>query len=483
MQKLTKITSIFNLYQIRLALLCFVEFFMVSMAAFAQENSVQSNFEKTIINNKQEKRKLATVDRQKMLDKLGLVLPELAVEKDDKTKPEGLTQREGSDKCYDIYRNMYIRSSWGKWTNYDESKANNFKLPDPLILKNGKKVETEKSWWQKRRPEILSLFENEIYGKIPKRTHKVSFEIISITTNNNIICKKLVGHIENSAYPKAIPGINLRIYISAGATVKIPLLVIAIGNYGNTDTLVVNKILKNNWACATVETDSLQMDSGAGLHEGVIGLMNKGKDRKPDDWGTMSAWAWGLSRTMDYLQTDPSFEHSKIMLQGHSRWGKLALWAGALDNRWSAIFASCSGAGGAALGMRDYAENTDNIADVNLYHWMAGNFMKYGGNWEKLPVDAHELIALIAPRPVFIGSGTKDQWTDPKGQFIACVAADPVYKLLNKKGLETDIMPKPNESLLNGEIGFRLHEGGHSDRYDWDAFFEFIENNFAFKIL
>lgn len=480
MSRLYKINLSFNMRPILMIMLTFVGFFMASGTIFARQNICQISDEETILTRKQELRKLATADRQKMLDKLKIVLPHLASEKDDKTKPEGLTQREGSDKWYDANRNMYIRSSWGKWTNYDESKANNFKLPDPLLLNNVKKVETEKSWWRKRRPEILSLFENEIYGRIPKRTPKVDFELVSSSISNNIICKKLIGHIDNSSYSKANPGINLRIYIPAEASAKIPLVVIAIGNYGNTDTLVVNKILKNNWACATVETDSIQMDSGAGLHEGIIGLVDKGPDRKPNAWGTISAWAWGLSRTMDYLQTDPSFDHSKIMLQGHSRWGKLALWAGALDSRWSAVYASCSGAGGAALGMRDYAENIDNIADVNLYHWMAGNFLKYGGNWEKLPVDSHELIALIAPRPVFIGSGTKDQWTDPNGQFMACVAADPVYNLLNKKGLETDKMPKPDVSLIKGNIGFRNHEGGHSDRTDWDTFFEFIKNNIAF---
>lgn len=473
----TKITSAINLHPKRWTVLLFVGFYITQWTLFAVEKNIQGNIERAILTEKQELRKIAAKDRQKMLDKLAIVLPDLVYENEDKTKPEGLTQRVGSDKWYDADRNMYIRSSWGKWTNYDESKANNFKLPDPLMARNGKKVETEKCWWNERRPEILSTFEEEIYGKIPKQTPKVNFQTISTRTIDNIICKRLIGHIDNSTNRSANPGINVRIYMPKGSGAKIPLLVIAIGNYSNTDTTVIHKILKNNWACATVETDSLQMDSGAGLHEGIIGLVNKGADRQPNDWGTMSAWAWGLSQTMDYLQSDSSFNSSRIMLQGHSRWGKLALWAGALDNRWAAIYASCSGAGGAALGMRDYAENTDNIADVNLYHWMAGNFLKYGSNWGKLPVDAHELIALIAPRPVFIGTGTKDQWTDPKGQFLACVAANPVYRLLNKKGLETTIMPTPNKSLIKGDIGFRNHEGGHSDRYDWEVFFDFIKNN------
>lgn len=463
-------------YQIYLVKISVLMFYVVFQSVILKLNA-QTTTQNDVVSQKVEQRKQAAIDRQKMLEHLGIQLPELGSEKYDTNKPAGLTQRPGSDKWYDAHRNMYIRSAWGKWSNYDEGKANLFVLPDPLTLNNGNKVTTEKCWYKKRRPEIVAMFENEIYGKIPKYTPKVVFETISTTQSDAFICKKIIGHIDNSAFPAATPGINLRIYYPAEMSGKMPLVVIAIGNYGNTDTLVINKILLNHWACATVETDSVQMDSGAGLKLGIIGLQNKGSNRKPTDWGALSAWAWGLNKSLDYLLTDSNIDASKIMLQGHSRWGKLALWAGALDTRWAAVYSSCSGAGGAALGMRDFAENIDNVADVNLYHWMAGNFLKYGDNWEKMPVDAHQLIALMAPRPIFVAAGTKDTWTDPNGQFMACVAADPVFKLLYKKGLKIYEVPHPDKALIDGTIGFRLHEGGHTDRPDWQFFFEFIKNN------
>jgi hypothetical protein len=182
-----------------------------------------------------------------------------------------------------------------------------------------------------------------------------------------------------------------------------------------------------------VNTGALQADNGAGFKTGIIGLMNKGSLRKPDEWGVFSAWCWGLSRALDYLTTEPLIDAKKVGIEGHSRWGKTALLASALDPRWAICYASCAGSMGSALEKRDYGENINDVAQPGEYHWMAGNFLKCAGNWQNMPVDAHELIALVAPRPLWITGGTQDLWADPKGEFLACVAASPVYALLGKK--------------------------------------------------
>jgi hypothetical protein len=232
-------------------------------------------------------------------------------------------------------------------------------------------------------------------------------------------------------------------------------------------------VIARGWAIGTVNTSAIQADNGAGLTEGIIGLVNQGKPRQPSDWGVLAAWSWGLSRALDYFETDKAINKKQIGIEGHSRWGKTALLAAALDQRWSIVYASCSGSMGASLEKRSYGENIDNVAGSGEYHWMAGNFLKYAGHWAAMPVDAHELIALVAPRPAFITGGTHDSWSDPKGEFLACVAAGPVYKLLGKKDLGTDVMPAPDHGLMEGDIAFRLHEGGHTDLPDWPVFIEF----------
>jgi hypothetical protein len=241
----------------------------------------------------------------------------------------------------------------------------------------------------------------------------------------------------------------------------------------------IEKVIEAGWAFANFNTVGVQMDNGLGLNEGIIGLVNKGNSRKPNDWGAIAAWSWGLSRAFDYFETDKSIDSKRVGIQGHSRCGKTALLAAALDTRWAIVFASCSGCMGASLEMRSWGENIDNVASSGEYHWMAGNFLKYGGNWASMPVDAHELIALIAPRPVFITGGTQDQWADPKGEFLACVGAEPVYKLLGKKGLNVTNMPAPDVSLVDGEIAFRYHKGGHTDGLDWPVFIEFAKKQFS----
>ncbi|GAB3931488.1 acetylxylan esterase [Larkinella terrae] len=418
-------------------------------------------------------------DWEKTMATLQIKTPSLPPASDDPKRPQHLKQREGSTNWYDEAGNTHVRSGWGNWTNYDETNASRYTLPDPLVLKNGKPVKTASVWWKQRRPEILRDYETEIYGKTPRDTPKVTFEVASPDTAlGGQANKKLVtGRIDNSKFPSATPRVELTLYTPAKATGPVPLMVIVWGAFP-TPTATIRKIIETGWAVALFNTGAIQMDNGGGLHAGIIGLMNEGNDRKPDDWGVLSAWSWGLSRALDYLETNKAINAKQIGIQGHSRWGKTALLAGALDPRWAIVFASCSGSMGASLEKRNFGETPDNVAGSGLYHWMAGNFLKYGGHWQDMPVDAHELIALLAPRPVFITGGTKDQWADPHGEFLACVAASPVYELLGKKGIGTREMPAPDVALVSGEVAFRNHEGGHVDSLDWPVFLEFAKKYF-----
>jgi hypothetical protein len=245
-------------------------------------------------------------------------------------------------------------------------------------------------------------------------------------------------------------------------------------------------VLSNGWAFATLNTYSIQGDGGAGLTTGIIGLCNKGQPRRLDDWGVLKAWAWSASRALDYFETDKAIDAKRVGLEGHSRWGKATMVALAYDPRFAIAYSSSSGQGGAKINRRDYGEVIENAAWWEAYHWYAGNIVKYGGplTGKDLPVDGHELIALCAPRPVFIGAGATsgdragDGFADPRGTFMAAVAAGPVYRLLGKKDLGTDVFPPAETALIDGDIAFREHNGGHTDMPNWPAFLTFAERYF-----
>ena len=426
---------------------------------------------------------LAKVDWQRMLDRLNIKLPTLPPAEDDPKRPANLVQHPGSSSWFDARNRRYVRSSWGNWTNYDETKAGHPALPDPLTLRNGQPVRDAKTWWNGRRPEILADVTKNVYGVIPKNTPRVTFAVTATDPNwlgGRAVRKTIEGHIDNRRYPAATPRIDLILYTPAGATGPVPVVVV-IGNLPGGETgqpTVLEQVLAAGWALATFSPTALQQDSGAGLNAGIIGLVNEGRDRQPDEWGTLAAWSWGLSRTMDYLETDPAIDARRAALQGHSRWGKTALLAEALDTRWAMAFVSCSGSMGASLEKRNFGEVIDNVAEPNLYHWMAGNFLRYAGNWAKMPTDAHEVMALVAPRPLFITSGTEDIWTDATGTFLAGVGASPVYTLLGKRGLSTTEMPAPGTALMDGNLAFREHIGGHTDLPDWPLFLQFAQRYF-----
>ena len=272
----------------------------------------------------------------------------------------------------------------------------------------------------------------------------------------------------------ALTGAPGRIFWKPSTTTVSPAFRPSSTTHSSPTAAPVRMARDRGWAFATVETGPIQPDTGAGLDAGVIGYVNEGRPREPEDWGVLAAWAWGMSRALDYLDAAPEVDASRAAIQGHSRWGKTALLAGALDTRWAAVFASCSGAMGASLEKRDWGETIDNVAWTGGYHWMAGTFLRYAGNWDALPGDAHFLIALVAPRPLFLTGGTDDQWSDPHGQFLAAVAASPVYELLGAAGLTTAAMPAPDVSLTSGELAFRNHAGGHTDAPDWPVFYDWV---------
>ncbi|HXM43168.1 MAG TPA: hypothetical protein VN924_18170 [Bryobacteraceae bacterium] len=375
--------------------------------------------------------------------------------------------------------------------NYDESKANPYpNLPDPLMLKNGKRVKTAKVWWSKRRPEIVEDFDREVYGRVPKVTPKVTWEVTAATKEKNgdvpVVVKKLAGHVDNSAYPAIAVNIDLTLTTPANASGPVPVIMefSFVFPPGRTPPRPPQpgptwqqQVLSKGWGYAILIPTSVQADNGAGLTQGIIGLVNKGQPRKPDDWGALRAWAWGASRALDYFATDKAVDARQVGIEGLSRYGKAAIVTMAYDQRFAIGFVASSGEGGAKLHRRNFGEIVENVAGTGEYHWMAGNFIKYAGplNWNDLPVDSHELVALCAPRPVFISAGAfkGDAWVDAKGMFLAAVGAGPVYKLLGKKDLGTAEMPPIETALIDGDVAFRQHSAGHTAGPNWPTFLDF----------
>jgi hypothetical protein len=383
--------------------------------------------------------------------------------------------------------------------NYDESKANVYpNLPDPLVTNNGTPVTTAATWWSERRPEIVEMFDREILGRSPAVTPKVTWEVKSTVQEKNgdvpVVTKTLVGHVDNSADPSITVNIDLTLTTPANARGPVPVIM----EYGLSKEFLAmlakrfpqfaqqaqqhptwqEQVLARGWGYAEYIPTSVQDDNGAGLTKGIIGLVNKGQPRKLDDWGTLKAWGWGASRCLDYFATDKSVDAKQVGLEGHSRYGKSALVAMAYDPRFAIAYISSSGEGGAKLYRRIFGEQVGNVAATNEYHWMAGNFLKYAGPLTPgdMPVDNHELIALCAPRPVFISGGSlesDDRWLDPKGMFLAAVAAGPVYRLLGKKDLDTTEFPPMETALIGGDIAFRQHAGGHTPGPNWPTFLTF----------
>ncbi len=383
--------------------------------------------------------------------------------------------------------------------NYDESKANPYpNLPDALTLKNGKKVKTAKVWWKQRRPEIVEDFSREVLGRVPAVVPKVAWTVASTEPaaagSRATVERKLIGHVDNSGYPAITVDIAMTLVTPAAATAPVPVMMM-FGRAGfrppanpAADPPATEQLIADGWGYAYIDPGSIQADNGAGLTKGIVGLVNKGQPRKPDDWGALRAWAWGASRGLDYLETDKTVDAKHVGIEGVSRYGKAALVTMAFDTRFAVVLVGSSGEGGAKPHRRNFGEAVENLTGSGEYHWMAGNFLKYGASEATfgsktaadLPVDSNELIALCAPRLTFISYGIPERgdakWLDQQGSFMAAVAAQPVFRLLGAKdlGIAADYhaaaMPPVNQGLLDGQLAWRQHDGGHTDAPNWKYF-------------
>lgn len=383
--------------------------------------------------------------------------------------------------------------------NADESKAGAYTLPDPLRFKDGTKLTEARQWNRRRRAELFEDFDREVYGRVSKVTPKVTWTVIETTKETKgtvpTVTKKLVGHVDNSAYSAVNVDIQLTLTTPENATKPAPVIMEfgfvfptrpgapAFAPPPGSGPSWQEQVLSKGWGYAILVPASIQADNGAGLREGIIGLVNKGQPRKPDDWGALRAWAWGASRALDYFETDKAVDAKRVGIEGLSRYGKAALVTMAYDPRFAIGFIGSSGAGGAKLYRRNLGEKVENLASSGEYHWFAGNFVRYAGPLtpSDLPVDAHELIALCAPRPVLISCGSptvEGNWVDSRGQFLAAVAAGPVYRLLGKKDLGKTEMPPIETALIDGDLAFRQHAGGHTTGPNWPTFLTFAERYF-----
>ncbi|QJD79259.1 glucuronyl esterase domain-containing protein [Spirosoma rhododendri] len=434
--------------------------------------------------------------------------------------------------------------------NYDEATANPCpQLPDALTTKGGKKVTTPEQWWQVRRPELLDSFEQEMYGRLPKTIPAVTWRV-KVTDNEQVgripvVAKQLIGHVDNTDYPLIDVNINMVLVLPQNVKGPVPVLMMfgflppalpAPAQPSPADLEKINatfkelmirqnpemkaifdrypayapitrlpgpnvfapaptgdsppteQLLAAGWGYCLLEAGSIQADNGAGLTRGIIGLTNKGQTRKPDDWGALRAWAWGASRALDYLATEPQVNAKQVGIEGVSRYGKAALVTMAFDQRFAVALIGSSGKGGTTLQRRVFGEAVESLAGSGEYHWMAGNYLKYAAAESSfgrktgcdLPIDSHELLALCAPRPTFVSYGIPEKgdakWLDQLGSYKATVAAGPVFKLLGASDLSVNSAYSPSQmppvltGLLDGQLAWRQHDGGHTDAPNFQYF-------------
>jgi hypothetical protein len=388
--------------------------------------------------------------------------------------------------------------------NYEDDSVGMYTLPDLLTTQEGQSVKDAKTWMEKRRPEIVRLFEEYQFGKIPPRPANMRFDVYDkgtdvltgkavrkqvriYFTSDTIHKMDLLIYLPKSTEPSPL---LLIINFSANSSVvddvgikqgevwtregkKVPATSASVGKI-NIDTFI-----NQGFGIATLYYGDIEPDFKTGFKYGIRGQYLKPGQNYPadDEWGAISAWSWGLSRAMDYFETDKQIDAKRIALQGTSRLGKTVLWTGARDQRFKLVIASCSGEGGAALSRRNYGESINHMTDTSRYFYQfAPNRHKYAGDPNQSPVDAHMLVALMAPRPLLLQTGDTDYWSDPKGEFLAAVAAEPVYNLFNKKGPGTETMPKAGDQSLLNTLGFYMHAGGHGTiPSDWAVFITYLK--------
>ncbi|HEX4949007.1 MAG TPA: acetylxylan esterase [Blastocatellia bacterium] len=390
--------------------------------------------------------------------------------------------------------------------NYDEAKVVNYTLPDPLLLANGKPVRDAKTWMQKRRPEIVRLFEENQFGRSPGKPAGMTFDVFDKGTpafDGKAIRRQITIYFSPN---KNGPKMDLLVYLPANATKSVPLLLnmsfvansTAVNDPGvkpgevwsrekkrvpapkpsGFGRLNVLPFLEAGFGVATFYYGDIDPDFLGGVPYGVRALYLKPGQTEPapNKWGAIAAWAWGASRALDYLETDKGVDAKRVAITGISRLGKTVLWAGARDPRFAMVIASCSGEGGAAISRRNYGETIKHLTEATRYPYQfAAHYAKYGDRVNEFPVDAHMLVSLLAPRPVLLQTGDTDGWSDPKGEFLAAVAADSVFKLLGKEGLGTTNMPAAGQTIFH-TLGYVMHAGGHGTiPSDWDLFLQFMK--------
>ncbi len=437
--------------------------------------------------------------------------------------------------------------------NYDESLANPYpNLPDALTFPDGRKVTTPAAWWTLRRPQIVADFEHDVYGSIPTNTPSVHWTVVATDHETlggtPVLARQLIGHVDNAAFPQITVNLRITLVTPANVTHPVPVLILfgrsafpapvdlSADELDRVNAAEKSRLVKEDpslqqvfdshqawqpfkavpfafpqfnadgdppsewelvaagWGFASLDPTSIQADNGEGLTRGIIGLVNHGQPRTPEQWGALRAWGWGASRAFDYLASLPEVDAKHVGIEGVSRYGKAALVTMAFDQRFAMVLVGSSGKGGATLLRRNYGEAVESLTGGE-YYWFAGNFLRYGasagksgpGNASQLPVDSHELIALCAPRLTFISYGIPEKgdahWLDHQGSYMATVAAQPVFELLGVHGLgvstdaHTAQMPPVNHGLLNGQLAWRQDDGGHTDAPNMKFFIQWVDQN------
>jgi len=401
-------------------------------------------------------------------------------------------------------------------TNYDEGKVPHYTLPDPLRLSDGRHVADAAAWREKRRPEVLRLFEQYVYGKAPGKPERVT--VVSREPDRTALDGTAIRKEVTIRFSPETSGlkIDLLIYLPKSAKGQVPIFLglnfdgnhtvhsdpgitpshvlagqkpgtpsaeaIAKARGTSSSRWPIEKIVARGYGVATAWYGDIEPDMPGGLPYSVRKLYLKDRQSEPadDEWGAIGAWAWGLSRIMDYLQTDRDVDAGRVALICHSRLGKTALWAGARDERFAVVISNDSGCGGASLARRQFGETPARIT-TSFPHWFCKNFRKYAFHVDDLPVDQHMLLALVAPRPLYVATAEDDRWSDPRGQFLAAKAADPVYRLLGTDGLPAAEMPALEEPVV-GAISFHIRRGKHDvTDYDWQQYLNCADRVFKAK--